>query len=69
MKEISIHGGHEDVIIIAMSLLDIYNPKEGYTSMEYSWFKGTQADCQKTSSYSQNQHHTAEAKSSPMQRH
>ncbi len=27
-KEISIHRGHKEVIIIAMSLSDIYNPKE-----------------------------------------
>jgi hypothetical protein len=36
MKEISIHRGHKEVIIIAMSLSDIYNPKEGYASTEYS---------------------------------
>ena len=40
MKEIIIHRGHEEVIVIAMSLSDIYNPKEGYASTEYSWFKG-----------------------------
>jgi hypothetical protein len=37
MKEINrlcIHRGHEDVIIIVMSFSDIYNPKEGYDSME-----------------------------------
>jgi hypothetical protein len=36
MKEIIIHRGHEEVIVIAMSLSDIYNPKEGYASTEYS---------------------------------
>ncbi len=39
--EISIYRGHEEAIIIAMSLSDIYNPKEGNASTEYSWFKGT----------------------------
>ena len=47
-----------------MSLSDIYNPKEGYDSMEYSWVAGNSMKGLST----QNQHHTAEAKAWPMQR-
>ena len=59
MKEISIYKGHKEVIIIAMSLSDIYNPKEFR-------IRGNSTEWQKTSSDSQNQHHTAEAKTSPI---
>jgi hypothetical protein len=46
MKEInrSIHRGHKEVIIIVMSLSDIYNPNKGYDSMEVADLQGTQLE-------------------------
>jgi hypothetical protein len=36
--------GHKEVIIIGMSLSDIYKPKEGYDSMELADLQGTQLE-------------------------
>ncbi len=61
--------GHDEVIIIAMSLSDMQIPKKDMTLRNTADLEGTWTDCRKTSSDSQNQHHTAEAKTSPMRRH
>jgi hypothetical protein len=47
MKEINrlVSIGVIEVIIIVMSLSDIYNPKEGYDSMELADLQGTQLEC------------------------
>jgi hypothetical protein len=53
-----------------MSLSDMQIPKKDMTVRNTADLEGTQwTDCQKTSTNSQNQHQTAEAKTSPMQRH
>ncbi len=53
-----------------MSLSDMQIPKKDMTVQDTADLEGTQCtDCQKTSSDSHNQHRTAEAKTSPMQRH
>ena len=52
-----------------MSLSNMQIPKKDMTVRNTADLEGTQTDCQKTSPDSQNQHHTAEAKTSPMRRH
>ena len=52
-----------------MSLTTMQIPKKDMTVQNTVDLEGTQMDCRKTSSISQNQHHTAEAKTSSMQRH
>jgi hypothetical protein len=43
-KQTSINRGHKEVIIIVMSLSDIYNPREQYDSMELADLQGTQLE-------------------------
>ena len=52
-----------------MSLTTMQIPKKDMTVLNTVDLEGTQTDCQKTSSISPKQHHTAEAKTSSMQRH
>jgi hypothetical protein len=53
-----------------MSLSDMQIPKKDMTVRNTADLEGTQwTDCWKISSDFQKQHHTAEAKSSPMRRH
>ncbi len=53
-----------------MSLSDMQIPKKDMTVWNTADLEGTQwTDCQKTSSDSQNQHRTVEAKISPMRQH